>query len=68
MAPIDEAIEDLKSRKPGEKFILREIDDKYGVNRFTLGRRWKGVTGSKQEGYNQQQALSSEQELELVRY
>jgi hypothetical protein len=68
MAPIDEAIEDLKSREPGEKFTLKEIADKHGVNRSTLGRRCRGITGSKEEGYKQQQALSSEQELELVRY
>jgi hypothetical protein len=68
MAPIDEALEDLKSRKEGEQFSLTEIADKYGVNRSTLGRRWKGVTGSKEEGYASQQALSPQQEIELVQY
>ncbi|KAF2031141.1 hypothetical protein EK21DRAFT_63702 [Setomelanomma holmii] len=68
MAPIDEATEDLKSRKEGEQFSLREIADKYGVQRSTLGRRWRGVTRSKQEGYADQQALSPQQEMELIRY
>jgi hypothetical protein len=39
MAPIDEALEDLKLRKEGEQSSLTEIADKYGVNRSTLGRR-----------------------------
>jgi hypothetical protein len=68
MAPIDEAIEDLKSREEGEQFSLREIADKYGVQRSTLGRRWRGVTRSKEDGYANQQALSPQQEMELVRY
>ena len=68
MAPIDEAIEDLKSRKEGEQFSLREIAKKYSVERSTLGRRWRGVTSSKEEGYAKQQALSPQQEMELVRY
>jgi hypothetical protein len=32
MAPIDEALEDLKSRKEGEQFTSKEIADKYGVD------------------------------------
>jgi hypothetical protein len=68
MAPIDEALEDMKSRKEGEQFCLKEIADKYGVDRSTLGRRWRGVTRSKEEGYAGQQILSPQQETELVRY
>jgi transcriptional regulator with XRE-family HTH domain len=68
MAPIDEAIEDLKLREEGEHFSLREIADKYGVQRSTLGRRWRGVARSKEEGYANQQALSPQQEMELVQY
>jgi hypothetical protein len=68
MAPIDDAIEDLKSRDPGEQFTLKEVAEKYGVNRSTLGRRWKGVTVSQEAGYAQQQALNPQQEDELVVY
>lgn len=68
MAPIDDAIEDLKSRDPGEHFTLREIAEKYQVNRSTLGRRWRGVTASREDGYLNQQALNQQQELELIRY
>ncbi|KAF7571799.1 Membrane-bound metallopeptidase [Pyrenophora tritici-repentis] len=68
MAPIDDAIEDLKSRDPGEHFTLREVAEKYQVNRSTLGRRWRGVTASREDGYLNQQALDQQQELELIRY
>ena len=51
MAPIDDAIEDLKLRDLGEYFTLREVAEKYYVNRLTLGRRWRGVTASQKDGY-----------------
>ena len=31
MAPIDEAVKDLKSREEGEQFFLREITNKYSM-------------------------------------
>ncbi|KAI1670730.1 hypothetical protein L13192_06246, partial [Pyrenophora tritici-repentis] len=65
MAPIDDAIEDLESRDPGEHFTLREVAEKYQVNRSTLGRRWRGVTASREDRYLNQQALDQQQELEL---
>jgi hypothetical protein len=68
MAPIDEAIADLESREPGERSTLKEISEKHGVDRSTLGRRWRRVTASRDEGYSKQQALRPQQELELVRY
>jgi hypothetical protein len=68
MAPIDDAIEDLKLRDPGERFTLKKIAEKYQVNRSTLGRRWRGVTASRDVGYLNQQALSQQQELELIQY
>jgi DNA invertase Pin-like site-specific DNA recombinase len=63
MAPIDEALEDLKSRKEGEQFTSKENANKYGVDRSTLGRRWRGMTHSKEEGYALQQALSPQQKM-----
>ncbi|KAH6234950.1 hypothetical protein HBI42_020280 [Parastagonospora nodorum] len=68
MAPIDEAIADLESRDPGEKFTLKEVAEKWGVDRSTLGRRWRRVTGPRSDGYAQQQAIDPQQELELVQY
>jgi hypothetical protein len=47
---------------------LKEIAEKYQINRSTLGRRWRGVTASREDGYLSQQALNHQQELELIRY
>ncbi|CAE7021561.1 HTH Tnp Tc5 domain containing protein [Pyrenophora teres f. teres] len=68
MAPIDDAVEDLKSRDSGEHFTLAEVAKKYQVNRSTLGRRWRGVTASREDGYLNQEALNQQQELELIQY
>jgi transcriptional regulator with XRE-family HTH domain len=51
MAPIDDAIADLELREEDEKFTLKEVADRYGVERSTLSRRWRGLTGSRTEGY-----------------
>jgi hypothetical protein len=48
MAPIDLALEELRSLKPGEKINITKIAEKYGVQRSTLSRRFNGVTRPKQ--------------------
>ncbi|KAF1971129.1 hypothetical protein BU23DRAFT_590765 [Bimuria novae-zelandiae CBS 107.79] len=68
MAPIDKAIKDLKSRGSEEQFTLKEVAEKHGVDRSTLGRRWRGVTGPRDARHASRQALNPQQELELVRY
>jgi hypothetical protein len=61
MAPIDVALQDSKWREEGEQFTSRQIADKYGVDRSTLGRRWEGVTHSRKEGYAQVGHLVADQ-------
>jgi hypothetical protein len=68
MAPIDDAIADLESPEEGADFTLTQIADRHGVNRSTLSRRWRGLTGPRSDGYAQQQLLNPQQEDELVRY
>jgi hypothetical protein len=68
MEAIDKAIADLEAHGPVVKGQLTETAKKYGVNRSTLGRRWRGETSSKKEGYEQRCALTPQQELELVKY
>jgi hypothetical protein len=68
MAPIDLALEELRSLKPGEKVNITKIAEKYGVNRSTLSRRFNGVTRSKQAHYNNQQFLNDEQSNTLVKW
>jgi len=45
MAPIDDALELLKSLKPGEQPNFTQVANKYGCNRSTLSKRWQGVQG-----------------------
>ncbi|EAT82660.1 hypothetical protein SNOG_10325 [Parastagonospora nodorum SN15] len=68
MAPINDAIADLDSRNPEERYTLKEVAEKWGVNRPTLGRRWMRMTTSRSDKNRQQQALSPQQELELINY
>jgi hypothetical protein len=50
MAPMDEVVEDLKFRNSEEQLTLGEVAEKHGVDRSTLGRRWRGVTECKHVG------------------
>jgi hypothetical protein len=68
MAPVDEAIAALESRKPGDKTTLQVFADTFGVDRSTLGRRWRGVTHSKEAKILSQQKLNPHQETELIDY
>jgi 23S rRNA pseudoU1915 N3-methylase RlmH len=65
MGPIQEAIAEIESREPGDKFSYHQIAKKYGVNRVTLARRHKGET----EAYGiRKRFLHPQHETELVRY
>ena len=46
MAPIDDALAALKSLKLGEQPNFTQVADKYGCERSTLSKRWRGVQGS----------------------
>ncbi|KAG9191609.1 hypothetical protein G6011_01526 [Alternaria panax] len=65
MDPIQEAIAEIESREPGDKFSYQQIAKKHGVNRVTLARRHKGET----EAYGiRKRFLHPQHETELVRY
>ena len=68
MAPIDDAIADLKSQEGGEHFSYTEVAAKHNVVRSTLTRRYKAQTRPVQVKAAEQQKLSLQQELELVHY
>jgi hypothetical protein len=68
MAPIDDATADFDLRKPGDDFTLRKIAERHGVDCSTLGQRCKRLTGSRKDGYAQQQKLNPQQEEGLVDY
>jgi hypothetical protein len=44
------------------------VATKYGLHRVTLSRRHKGVQGTKQRQYEEQQLLNNQQELELIKW
>jgi hypothetical protein len=68
MAPIDEAIADLKLCEAGDNFSLRCITKKHGVSHSKLSQRWNHQTGPWAAGYTAQQLLSPQQEERLVEY
>jgi transposase-like protein len=65
---IQEAIEDVESRKPGDKFSYGEVARKFGVNQTTLSRRHQGQQRTSATKANRQQLLSPQQKLEPVQY
>jgi hypothetical protein len=68
MAPIDEALAEIELQDPGDGFTLKNIAEKHGVDRSTLGQRCKGKTGPRSDGYASQQLLNPQQEQALVQY
>jgi hypothetical protein len=68
MAPIDEALAEIELHDPGDGFTLKNIAEKHGVDRSTLGQRCKGKTGPRSDGYASQQLLNPQQEQALVQY
>jgi hypothetical protein len=68
MDSIEQALTALKSLELGQKVNSGQTAKKYGVERSTLSRRWRGVQGSRAAQYENQRLLSDRQELELVQY
>ena len=68
MDPIQAAIEAIDSREPGEHFTYKEYAEKFNIDRSTLSRRHRGQTSSIDVKKINQQKLSPQQELELIRY
>jgi AraC-like DNA-binding protein len=68
MAPINDAIEAIKSLKPGEELSCTKIAEQFGVDRSTLSRKHKAIQTSHATKIINQQKLNSQQERELVQY
>ena len=65
MGAIENAINDLNSQaKPN----ITATAKKYGCNRSTLSKRYRGVTGSKEAADDQQRLLNQHQSKVLVKY
>jgi transposase-like protein len=67
MAPIDEALEEIESRVFTGQIPYTQIALKHGVVATTLRRRHLGKTQPCSLRNVQQQLLTPEQEIELVR-
>jgi hypothetical protein len=65
MDPIQKAVEDIKSRKPGEDFTYTQVAKQYGVDRRTLTRRHQGQNQPHRLAHLK---LHPQQEKELVKY
>jgi DDE superfamily endonuclease/Tc5 transposase DNA-binding domain len=68
MAPIDLAIEYLRSLEPGEQIRIRETAKRFGVHYSTLSRRFRQITASKEEQYNSQCLLNKQQSETLIKW
>jgi hypothetical protein len=68
MVPINDALAALESLQLGEQPDLTNFADKYGCNRTTLSKRWRGVQGSMAQKIENQQLLNNTQQAELLLY
>ncbi|KAG9191048.1 hypothetical protein G6011_09136 [Alternaria panax] len=65
MNPIQEAIEEIESREPGDNFTYTEVARRYNIDRRTLARRHQGVTGPRGLPHR---SLHPQTEIELRNY
>ena len=68
MGSIEAALEDLESLKPGEKINITAMAKKHGVNWTTLSKRSRGVQGTKESQYENQQILNQQQKKTLIKW
>jgi hypothetical protein len=65
MDRIQEAIEEIESREPGDDFSYNKIAAKYNIDRRTLARRHQGLTRPRDVSHL---SLHPQHEVELVQY
>jgi transposase-like protein len=65
MNPIQEAVEEIESREPGDNFTYSEVARRYNIDRRTLARRHQGVTGPRGLPHR---SLHPQHEIELRNY
>ena len=68
MTAIEKAIEDLELHESGPQYPYTKYALKWGVERSTLSRRHRGVTGTRAAKYEQHRNLTTTQQQELVQY
>jgi hypothetical protein len=65
MAPIDEALEYLRSQ---DVINYSDVARRFNVNQTTLSKRWRGRTGSKTDSTDAKSLLTTKQQASLVSY
>lgn len=68
MPGIQDALEEIRKLKPGDKFIYTKIAENHCVDRNTLSRAHRGVQVPQRVANENQQKLSNTQEPDLVKY
>ncbi|EED15464.1 hypothetical protein TSTA_049040 [Talaromyces stipitatus ATCC 10500] len=68
MGAIEDAIEYLNFLEEDKQMNSTLTAKMFGVNCSTLSRRYRGVTGSKEEQYNNQRLLNNQQSQKLVQW
>jgi hypothetical protein len=68
MASIELALAALRSVEPGEKPNISLVARTFGVSQSNLSKRYRGVTGSKEEQYNNQRLLNNAQSRALIKW
>ncbi|KAF2265439.1 hypothetical protein CC78DRAFT_425283, partial [Lojkania enalia] len=68
MGDIEAALSAIESLRLGEDFTYAEVARRFNVDRSTLSRRHRCITGSMAEGCNNKRLLNARQETELIEY
>ncbi|EED14493.1 conserved hypothetical protein [Talaromyces stipitatus ATCC 10500] len=68
MGAIEDAIEYLNFLEEGEQMTPTLTAKMLGVSCSTLSRRYRGVTGSKEEQYDNQRLLNNQQSQKLIQW
>ena len=68
MPGLSEALAEIHNLKPGEQLVYTKIAEKHGVDRSTLSRAHRGVQVPRHIDTLNNQKLSQQQELDLVKY
>lgn len=66
--PLEEALAELDSLKPGEHFSYQALAKKHGCVRSTLTRRHRGLNASRATKARRQRLLHPRDEVEVVQY
>jgi hypothetical protein len=68
MASMELALAALRSAEAGEKPNISLVARTYGVSQSALSKRFQGVTGSKEDHYNNQRLLNNIQSKALIQW